>query len=94
MADVIKLIAARDKLNADIGTLLGASAVSQASVDSLTAEVTQVDTDVLTAISGSAPPPALDFSAFNAASAAFVADTKLTQAQVDAATAALVAATV
>jgi hypothetical protein len=97
--DTSALTAARDKLNADIGTLLAGSTADQATIDKLTSEVSAVDADVVTALTPPPPPPPppplpLDFTAFNAAASAFAADTKLTQAQIDAATAALVAATV
>lgn len=95
MADKSKLVSARDKLNADIGILLNASSVTQDQVDSLTAEVTSVDSDVQALINTPPPPPVpLDFSAFDAAVAAFKGDTNLAQANVDAATQALIDATV
>jgi len=97
MADFSNLTAARDKLNADIGALVAAGTVPQATVDSLTAEITQTDTDVVAAGTPPPPPPpppTVDFSKFALAATNFEADTNLTQAQVDAATAALVAATV
>ena len=99
MADFSNLTAARDKLNADIGALVAAGTVPQATVDSLTAELTKTDTDVVAAGTPPPPPPpppppTVDFSKFALAATNFEADTNLTQAQVDAATAALVAATV
>lgn len=96
MADFSRLTAARDKLNADIAALVSAGSVAQSTVDALADEVTSTDADVVSASAPPPPPPPgpLDFSAFNAAVAAFVADTKLTQAQVDAQTAAVTAATV
>lgn len=81
------LVAARDALNADVGTLLNASSVTQAQVDTLTAELVSVDSDVKAVIN--APPPTpLDFAAFDAAVVSFKANVK-TQAAVDNATAAL-----
>lgn len=95
--DTSALTAARDKLNADIGTLLAGSTADQATIDKLASEVSAVDADVITALTPPPPPPPpppLDFTAFDAAVSAFTADAKLTQAQIDTATAALVAATV
>lgn len=99
MANFSNLTAARDKLNADIGVLVAAGTVPQATVDALTTEVTQTDTDVVAAGTPPPPPPpppppTVDFSKFALAATNFQADTNLTQDQVDAATAALVAATV
>lgn len=93
MADTSKLTAARDALNADIGTLVSSANVTQAQVDSLTAEVSSVDGDVK-AVINTPPPVPLDFTAFDAAVAAFKADSKLTQANVDALTQAITTATV
>lgn len=89
--DTTKLVAARDALNADIGKLLAITTVDQATIDILTTEVTAADTDVVKALG---PPPTLDFTKFDAAVVAFKADAKLTQAAIDVATGAVVAATI
>lgn len=89
--DFTALTAARDKLNADIGTLVAAGSAPQATIDALTADVVSADTAVVAA---STPPPALDFSKFDAAVTAFKADAKLNQNDIDVATGAIVAATV
>lgn len=87
--DTTALVAARDKLNADIGKLLAASSVDQASIDKITGEVTAVDADVVVLVT----PVTLDFTAFDAAVAAFKADAKTIQAAIDVATGAIQAAT-
>jgi hypothetical protein len=78
------LIAARDKLNADIATLQGASSISDATLDGITTKVLDVDNDVVTALIPANPPPtSLDFTVFDAAVTAFKADGKLSQQDVD-----------
>jgi len=88
--DTSALVAMRDKLNADIGKLLAASSVDQASIDKVTAELTATDTEVVALVT----PVTLDFTAFDAAVAAFKADPKLTQAAIDVATGAIQAASI
>jgi predicted negative regulator of RcsB-dependent stress response len=88
--DTTQLVAVRDKLNADIGKLLAASSVDQASIDKVTGELTATDAEVLALVT----PVTLDFKAFDAAVAAFKADPTLTQAAIDVATGAITAATV
>lgn len=45
--DTSKLVAARDKLNADFGTLIKSATVDQATIDKLTDETMALDNDVV-----------------------------------------------
>ena len=91
MVDTTGLVAARDQLNKDIDALVAAAAnpastIKQTDVDTLTAEASVLDKDVVTTTG----TPALDFTQFNAAmaklntdAAAFVADANVKQSDID-----------
>jgi hypothetical protein len=99
MLNVQPLIDARDKLNADIATLIAATNVDQGSVDQVAADAVTLDNKVVTLLQAAPPPSTLDFSKFDqavnklteniATLKAPVPPAGLTQATVDSLTAAL-----
>lgn len=68
--DVSQLTLQRDSLNAHLATLIAKGTVNQSQIDNITAELIATDADVVAAIGNTNPAP-LDFSAFDAAVAAF-----------------------
>ena len=79
------LLAALASLTSHVTALQAASTPTDVTIATLTDAVNTVDTEVVAATQPIGPgPTGVDFTAFDAAVAAFKADSKLSQADVDA----------